>query len=376
MSRAAISPLQFAILIVAAYLGAGIFQFPRDIVAVAGDNALYAYLAEVALALSGMWLWFRVNRLSPSKQVGAIARDVATPLVSIPLVLFTVVLHLALLVYATANFALVMHAFFMNETPFSALALPIILAAAAVAWHDVTPLARSLEIIVIPTMTLSFLMGLLVLPHAAETYALVPGTHIYLGSIARATWRGWYIFWGYELTVTLYPFVRADKRAQAERFTYIGMLMSAALLAFGYAITMSAEGPYLLARSQWPAVSTMRIINATSFLVNKLGLFVIVLWGLIVMAFGATRLWCLGHDVLPHLPKSGTVYYYRGAVAAFALLGFLWVLDLNSPPKLEHFAQSLVMPAMWIYNFAVPALLLAVAWIRSHIVRAWAPSTA
>ena len=147
MRRLTISPLQFAIMIVAAYLGAGIFQFPRDLVAAAGDNAPYAFLAEVAIALFGMWLWFRVNRLDPSKQVGTIAWEMAGPLVAAPLLIFTVVLHLALLVYATANFALVMHAFFMNETPYYALALPIILAAAAVAWHDLPPLARTLEII-------------------------------------------------------------------------------------------------------------------------------------------------------------------------------------------------------------------------------------
>lgn len=375
MIQGRISPLQFALLIVSAYIGAGIFEYPRDIIVAAGDNAAYAFLLEGAIALGGMWLLLQVNHLDPDHTVGEISRKIGTAGLAWPLGFVTVAVHLALFVYAIANFCLVMRTFFLDLTPVWGLASALVLVAGFLAWNDTAPLARALQIIVAPTLIVSLLMGMLVTPQLHDLYAAVPGSSIQLGSIATGVWRGWYIFWGYEVTVTLYPFVRQGDRRRAERYTYVAMLLSMGFFAIGYVLTVGTEGPYLLMHSLWPAVSTMRLINVTSFLVNKLGLFIIVLWGLIVTAFASVRLWCLGHDILPFLP-SQTVGAYRWVVVLCALAGFGWVMTFQNATQLNAFAEGTMMPAMWAYNFVTPVLLLGIAKVRAMLSGRAVPRTA
>lgn len=360
-----ISPTQFAILVVTGYLGVGIFQFPRELVYYGGADALYGFALDCGAALLGLWLWFQVNRLRPGEQLSGFAGKLVTPLLAWPMWLLTVAIHLVLLLGVLANFGFVMNAFFLPDTP------PLIISAGAcltgmyVAWFDTPVLGRTAEVVFIPTATLSILLGILVVTKVTSGYALLPSTDLHLGPILDAAYHGFYIFWGYEVTVTLYPFVRRSEQALARRYAFGAMEGTFLFFLFGYAITMGIQGPYLLVLSQWPPVSSLRLVDVSAFIINKLGLLVVVLWGLFVVSFASVRVWCLAHDVLPVL-KLKTFTWYRAFILLFGGLAIYGTTYFPTVGDLMVFAQTWVLPAMVIYNFLLPPLLLLGGWWQAR----------
>ena len=363
-----ISALQFAVLIAAGYVGVGIFPFPRELVATAGAQAVYAFLLECAAALTGLWLWFQVNRIDPDRPLPAFACRLVSPVLGYPLLLLTLVLHLALAVVVITDFAFVMHTFFLIETPLWAVKISLMLTAIYVAWFDVTPLARTVQFVFAPAIVLSVLMGLLLLPRLTSAYALIPGTALHPDVILLAAYKGFYIFWGYELTVTLYPFVHKSERPLAERYAYRAMAGTFLFFALGYTLTLGSEGPQLLSISIWPGVSTMRLINVSAFLINKLGLLLVSLWGIFVLAFTAVRVWCLAHDVLPVIRRD-TATWYRGLLLLFGALALFGSAQFATATDLAAFSEHSLLPAIVLYNLGLPPLLLAAAVIarRRHL---------
>ena len=372
-----ISALYFAVMLTGAYIAAGLFEFPRAIVTYAGPEAAWSFLVECGAALFGLWLWFQVNHLYPDEQVGGFVSRIVTPFLGWPLRAFTIMTHTLLAVWVTANFGLVMITFFLPDTPLWALEALTVLVALYMAWIDTRVLGRTIQVLFLPTGILSVLLALLLLPRLTQMWAVAPTVDVHLATIAYAAYKGYYLFWGYEVTVTLYPFVAHSARRQAERYAYIAMVMAAAFFAFGYVLVMGAGGPYLVMAAQWPGVSTMRLITLTSFLINKLGLFVVMLWSLFVFIFVAMRLWCLGQDLRPALNLTSIQSYRWMLVGACAATLGVSQLFTNIT-VLNGFFNHWVTPAMVVFNFGVPPVLLlgaAITRARARRGGARAPSS-
>ncbi len=371
MPTRTISPGQFATLIVAAYLGAGIFQFPRQLVASGGLDAVYAFALECLGAYGGLWLWFRVNRLQPDQQVSGFSRRYVGPWLAYPLLAFTVVLHIVLAVLALANFGWVMVTFFLPDTPAWAIRTAVLLVALYMAWFDTPVLGRTLQTVVLPAMLASIVMGILLLDRMSYAYALLPTLHPAWRPLLVAAYRGSYIFWGYEVTVTLYPFVRSADRRRAERLALCSMAGTFLFLLFGYTLTVGVDGPAMVALTPWPAVSAMRLIDVSGFIINKLGLLVVVFWGLFVLAFSGIRLWCVAHDVMPPFGLSG-VARYRLLLLGTGAVVFGLSFGFSSVVAVVTFSERWMVPAMIGYNFGLPPLLLLAAAIRGVLAgRGW-----
>lgn len=364
-TTATISPTQFAILVVAGYIAVGVFQFPRELLYYAGPDALYGFLMDCVAAYGGLWLWFQVNGIRPGEQLSGFAGKLVTPFLAWPIWLLTVAIHLVLLMGVLANFGFVMTTFFLPDTPTWVIGASACLTGMYVAWFDTPVLGRTAEVVFIPTFILSLILGVLVLTKATSGYALLPSPDLHLSPILSAAYHSFYIFWGYEVTVTLYPFVRRADQATARRYAFLAMLGTFGFFLFGYAITLGIQGPYLMIVSQWPAVSSLRLVDVSAFVINKLGLLVVVLWGLFVVSFASVRVWCLAHDVLPVF-KLKSVTWYRAFIVFFGLLGIYGSTLFPTIADLVVFAQTWILPAMVVYNFVLPPLMLLGGWWQAR----------
>lgn len=369
-----ISALQFALLITAAYTAIGIFQFPQELLSIAGPDALYALLLEFLGGLGGLWLWFQVNHLDPNETVSGFSARFITPILAWPTLVFTVALHILLAVLVLTNFAFVMTTFFLPDTPRWAIQGAIALVAMYAAWSDTPALSRTIQTIYVPTFVLTLMMAGLLIPNLTDTYAWLPSSHLVLSRIGQAAYHGFYILWGYEVTVTLYPFVRSVDRARAERYALWAMVVTCFFYLIAYLFILGTEGPYLLMVAQWPAVSTMRLISASGFIIDKLGLFVILLWSSFVLSFVSVRLWCLAHDIMPALGLRSRASY-RVALLVFTAVVAALGQSYPNVPSLTQFTQIWMIPAMTIYNFGLPPVMLLGAFIIHRIKRPRAVTT-
>lgn len=347
---------QFATMLTAAYVASGIFAFPRELVAHAGPEAVYAFLLECLAAFFGLWLWFRVNRIHPDAPL-SFAPDLLSVWLAFPALILTLVLHVALAVVVVSDFAFVLHSFFLIETPLIVLQACVVLVAGYVAWFNLPALARTIQFLYILAIIVTVMIGLLLLPHITSVYAVVPTPAISLTPLLYGAYKGSYLFWGYELTVTLYPFLRPQDRAKAEKHAYIAMAITFLFFALGYVLTLGVSGPELLVREIWPGVSTMRLVDIGTFLINKLGLLLVTFWGLFVLTFVMSRLWCLAYDVSP-LFRNFSAGWYRGMLLFFGAIVLWGAHSFPTPVQLIAFAQGFLVPTVLIFNFAMPPVFL------------------
>lgn len=139
-----ISAGQFALMVTAAYLGFGIFQFPLELVKDGGPDALYALLLECAVGVGGLWLTFRANRVVPGETMTGFGSKVLHPLVHWPISILTVAVHAALGAFLVANFGFVMTAFFLPDTPNWVVRLTLVATCLYMVWFDTPTLARTI----------------------------------------------------------------------------------------------------------------------------------------------------------------------------------------------------------------------------------------
>jgi spore germination protein len=356
-ARQTISARQFAILVVGAFLGAGLFQFPRELFVYGKADAAWGYLIDCAAAFFGLRLWFLVNRLSPGEPVGQALPRYVTPLLGWPLRVLTVALHLSMAVFVLLNYAFVMKTFFLPQTPVLGLEIFMLAAAGYMAFYNTPALGRIAEMLAPPAIVLTTVLSGLVAGHIHAGYAMLPTFPPQLMPVLLAAYHSYYIFFGYEVTITLYPHVAESERLWAERYAGYAMLVTMVWYAIGFVLVVGTEDPYFLAILQWPPVVAMELANLVSFIINRLGLFVVAFWGIFAEVFIAIRLWCLAHDVLPSLGYA-SLRAYRWILVGFCGLALLVSSYVSNIAMLIAILQVFLLPAMLVFNYALPPVIL------------------
>lgn len=358
-----ISPFEFAVMLSAGVLGYGIFQFPRELVSGAGPDSLYGLMLELAWGLGVLWLWFRVNRLRPNQSAFYLPKVLAWPAAII-----TLAVHLTLAFTALANFGFIMQDFFLPGTPIWAIDAVTLGVAVYMASYGLAPLVRTLGVSYLLPIFFSAMMGFVLWGHVHDMYAWLPSSHIYLMPTLTGAYRNAYIFFGLEITANSYQFIRPGERRKAERYGYWAVVGTFLFLTYGYLLAMGVEGPFFLMHIQWPLVSLNRLVSISGLLINKLGLLVVVFWGLILLSFASLRIWCIVHDVMPFI-KIRNLSAYRWAVVIVGAV--IWMMATRVPNivVLSEFVLNYGVPSVIIYMLGMPLFILSVHALSRMIHR-------
>lgn len=335
-----ISPFQFALLVTTAFLGLGLFQFPRGIVQVAGNETLYAFALSGFGAIAGVWLIFRVAHVAPNQTVFAWAqRALPWPVYGLFLALADG-LHLGLPMVAMGEFAALVRTFFLPDTPPWAVSSLMVGMALWMLWWDLPQLVRTVQIVFLPVVAATIAFSGLLIPHFQDGWALqwVPITRP--GALVQGALIGFQSFLGYEVIALLWPYVPPTERPRAERWAYLALLGAFSLYTLQLVLTFGTEDPYFLLTLDWPALSALRLISVPGIVINKLGLLVVVLWGLLTMFFVSIRCWAICHATLPALARQGGRTY---RLIASAVMTAIWLgsLALTTPERAEAFARTI-----------------------------------
>ncbi len=365
-----INAWQFGLVIVAGYLGAGIFQFPRELVDFAGPDALWAYLLLAAFFLGLFWLYLNVAEINPDRSFGSVLQSLLTPFVGWPIQAVRIGIHWILAMFVLANFGQVMHTFFLPSTPAWAVESALAGTAMYMVWFGTATFARTLETILLPTALGSILIGLLVAPRMREIWAVLPVGHLAVRPILAGAYHSAYIFVGFETLGQVYGHVRVDARKAAKRNAYIVFAVSVFLYGYGYAVTIGTEGPSALSRMQWPPVSALRLANLHGFFISKLGLLVVVLWGLLALAFVGARYWCVAQNLAENPDRELKVGRYHLMLVLAGATSGVGAQPLGNVNRLVHIFQTMGLPFMMVYLIVVPVTILSVhyltRWRRSQ----------
>jgi spore germination protein KB len=353
--------------VVASYLGGGIFQFPRELATFGGPDAGWSYLLLTAGYFALIYVFLKIAAIDPTHSFGRVTSDLLTPVLGLPIRWFRIVVHLLLAVVVVANFGQVLRTYFLMGTPQWALEGALVATALYTAWYGTAVLGRTLETGFVPTLLASLLIGLLVIGRMRFAWAILPTWHVALEPTLLGAYHSAYIFIGFEMVVQLYRHVRYDERQAAVRWALGLYTATAGFFAFGFVLVMGTEGPDALVQAQWPPVSALRLANLRGFFINKLGLLVVVVWGLFTMGFVAVRFWCLSHDLTETSDGRVTPLYYHLALVGTALTTLLISQLLSNVVVLVHLFQVWGLPIIVGYLVLMPILILPAAWLRRRV---------
>lgn len=360
-----ISPRQFAVLTATSFLALGIFEFPRSMVGSAGPDSLYSFLLASACAFLALWLHFTMADYFPGLKFTAISKEALGPAKWL-MTIYAVGLHIALAVVAMSNFSLVLQTFFLDRTPLWAITIASLIAVTYVGSSGTVGMARTLEFFFIPTLLFSVGMASLMIPRMRSSYTLIPSSHLALLPTLAGTYHGLYVFIGMEAVNFLFPWVKPSEQAQARRLAYCAVGVSSVFFLIGYLITLGNTGPGLMHHLFWPPVKVMRVISMNSFLINKLGLVVVLVWGILVIGYVTVRQWALTELMVSILGLQAPSAYrwVCYGVAAVILSGTLVFPNIS---RLEPFFEHMLLPWGLAYLYGAPLVLMGGSWLRRRI---------
>lgn len=366
-----INAWQFTVVVLASYLGFGIYQYPRELVTFGGADAGWALIALSVVFWGILMLWFQVAHATRNQSLNQLWTETFSPwgaaLLQIPRVMF----HVAIGIAAVADFGQVMHAFFLPSTPVWAVQGALLATALYAAWYGVAVIARSLEPLVVLGFFASGLIGLLVVHEYRLTWAIWPSSHIAVMPTLAAAYHSAYVFFSFDVMTDLYSTVRPDQQKVTSRYIHVSLIAGVVAFVFGYVNIMATEGPYAtMFLMQWPPVSALRLADMRGFFISKLGLLVVVLWGLFTLALLASHLWYIAHDLAwrGRFELAGSRYHWiLGGATVLVFAGAQFVPNVVI---LVHWFQTYGLPFGLLYLIAMPPFTLLGYAIRKRLAPA------
>ncbi len=363
-----ISAVQFATMVTAGYVALGVFYFPREAVTAAGREGLWCILLDGVVSFGLMHLMFRVNRIVPNETLGSFGPKLFGKPLGYLIAVFTIAYHMMLAVSAAVLFSFVLGNIFLPNTPIWAIDGALTVVSLYMAWGGTAALARTLEASYTPVAFLTLLTGFLTVTLIRHPLLLLPPDHFTVLPILKGAFREYIMFIGFQLTVTLYPFVRNEQRRQAEHYTYIGLAVIVGIMLICYEVTMSTFGPDFLPSLRWPIVSLLRILALKGFFIDKFGMLVVALWTIVVAAFVSVRLWGLAHDIAAVLHLDGTKSY-QGSLLASATIVVTGAILIPNAKITDLINENYLVGLGLGYLTVIPFLTITVATFRKQRVQ-------
>lgn len=363
-----ISGLQFGTMVTAGYLAMTLFYFPRELVTSAGRDGIWGLWLDGLVTLALMWLSFKMNRMVPNETFGQFSSQLLSKPVGVVLGLVTISYHLLLAVVMVVEFTSLVDNDFLSGTPPWAIIGSLLIASLYMAWFGAATLARVLQAGYIPVVVLSVLTLVLAGTVIKHPVLLIPPVNIQLLPILQGSYRQYFIFIGFEVSISLYPFIRNEERRVGELYAYGGLAFMIGILTVMYELCMATFGPAYIPLMRWPLVILMRLVEISGFFIDKWGSLVIVLWTVVVLGFMAVRLWCIAHDL-------AAIFFIR-SVGSYRYLLLptvvaVWILAMLVPNAAvgDYMTQQYLIPIGLVYLSTIPLLTITVGLLRKKTVR-------
>lgn len=369
-----ISGLQFGTMVTAGYMAMGVFYFPRELVTSAGRDGIWGLWLDGLVTLALMGLSFTMSRIVPDETFGQFSAQLLSKPVGVIFGLLTIAYHLLLAVVMVVEFTSLFDNDFLSGTPAWVITGSLMIASLYMAWFGAATLARVLQAGYIPMVALSVLTLALAGTVIKHPVLLAPPVNIEVIPLLQGSYRQYFIFIGFEVSITLYPFIRNEERRAAERYAYGGLVTMIGILTVMYEVSIATFGPAYIPLMRWPMVTLMRIVEISGFFIDKWGSLVIVLWTVAVLGFMAVRLWCTAHDLADlFFLRSAESYRYLLLPAALTV----WIVSMLVPNAAvsDYMTQQYLVPIGLIYLSAIPLLTIIVGLIRKKTVRKLRVST-
>ncbi|HEY3315274.1 MAG TPA: GerAB/ArcD/ProY family transporter [Bacillota bacterium] len=351
-----ISASQLLSLIISSTLALGIFSFPRETIQAGGSSAGYGLVLAWAVAAVIALAIVRWGQLFPGLSAVGSFQIVAGPL-------GTVFAHAQILYsaffssFVVKNFTELLKSVFYPQTP-EALLIALILGIAVYqASRGLQGLARSVQIVIPFALFMMVVIYLIGLSRIHPTYLV---THPpALAQTVRAAYMTFYVFLAAPALLMVNPMVREPRLAP--RTLAVAALIILAVLLLVFFDSVGIFGRLGILRILYPTVSVLRIIRVEGFLIERLGLFMVIGGAFLVFSNVSISLWAAGTAFVEVTGLSEKampwVLLALGVIAAGAALPPYGTNDLFR-------AIPIIIVVGGLMAYVLPVAFFLVAWIR------------
>lgn len=350
-----LSPLEAVVLASAATFAAGVFVAPRLLVAIAGRSGALAVVLSGTVIIA--WT-YALSHLSSTLPDRALAREMVQRfrVTGRAWLGFAALFEILLATAAVREYILLSRTIVVPMM--SPLAVDILLGIAA--WtgarHRLEGLSRVVLIYFGAGVAIAGAAFLLLLLRADELWAVLPGPHLSLAPIAQAAFETGFLFSGLSAAAFFLPY--QTERPRGLPHLAQGALLSAVLFLLAYAFSVATAGPLYTLSQVWPLVSALRTLELRSFVLNRFGLIVVIVWSAIVLSFVAVHLWAAAESVCRMTGSDSRRALFALCASALMVVGAHLG---NSVPQQEMLARWVLSPVTVV---VLSGWLLWAVWLR------------
>ncbi len=172
----------------------------------------------------------------------------------------------------------------------SRLAISAVIAFAAftAARHRIQGLARTVFLSFLFAAALAMAAFALLLARSEQLTSALPGPHLKAAPILVGTLDSAVLYAGVTSIVTFLPAHRPSRWIPS---VVGGTALVSLLVLVAYVAAVGTGGPAYVLTQIWPVVAALRTLVLKSFVLNRLGLVVVLSWSAFVLTFAAIHLW-------------------------------------------------------------------------------------
>lgn len=310
-----LSLIQIMVLTISATLALGVFSFPRDAFEAGQRSALYGVFGSWLAAVGGAMLITLAVEKFPGTTVVPVLRKVVGWLVY-PIIISAIGFALIYAGFLLRNFVDLLREVFYVDTPDAVLAVGLLLVGAYLAGKGMPNMARAIAFSV-PLALLVLVLGYLaVLPRVNGHFLAIQPLDA--TDTLAATYRSFQTWIGYPALI-MFGGLAEDRRSLRLGVTY-GFVLAILVMGLIFLDAVGLFGMVGIRRVVWPTISVLRLLRIQGFLVERLGLFVLVGWTVLVISSISVHLWAIAHAAM-ELANSKRVFVW--ALMAGILLIFI-----------------------------------------------------
>jgi hypothetical protein len=354
-AQGGISGRETVVLTAAASFASGVFIIPRLLVADSGRAGILALLLASAVALA--WaavVASRAQRIEGRDLPLAVVRQggIFGRLWLFALALFEVMIAGSVVSQYTAMATTVI----LPGGSRLGVAVLFSLAALSAARHRVQGLARTIYVSFLFAAVLALSAFALLLARSEQLAAVLPGPHLQAVPIMVGTLNALVLYEGTAAIVAFMPAHRPGPRTPAVE---VGVLVGGLLAVIAYVAAVGTGGPEYVLGQIWPVVSALRTLVLASFVLNRIGLIVVLTWSAFVLTFAAIHLWA----ATEYAAMAFGIQRWRTLVAlGGTLLVISFGLVITSQAQSESVVRGVITPAV----VAVLAIWLALSFLLTR----------
>lgn len=349
-----ISLRQFQILLMLYIFGTGVIILPRKAAIYAGRDGWAAFIITTCLALIAVFIITSLVKRFPHKSFYEYTSVLITRPIAFVLTLGLIFKTIIGLACELRFFAEIVKYVLLYNTPYTLIAISLLMLSAYAAGKGIETKARIGQIIVwIIFIPLTFVF--IVVGADVDFSELAPLMQTEPRQLAIGAYHLLFAFSGMEFILLISPYLNNHKRLSGRALSCI--LVLGLFMCFSIILTTARFGPNNLGRQMWPILELMDATPLPGSFIERQEAIMMSFWILSVFAMISGGLF-FASVAAKSVFKVGKHKHYLLIVAALAFILSLWLSDINF---VYHIMDMNFLYLGTAYMLVIPAFLLMIA---------------